>query len=126
VLNLLEVYAKEVHFLTTELAYDEIHAHVPAILRRRGVPTVEIDRLLSTEILPRIHLLVPPIPQESYADLEQEARRRLRGRDEADWPFLALALRLECPIWTEDTDFFGSGVSTWTTDRIEIFLRSRS
>jgi len=24
------------------------------------------------------------------------------------------------PIWTEDQDFFGNGVATWTTDRGEI------
>ena len=23
----------------------------------------------------------------------------------------------------EDTDFFGSGVATWTTDRVELFLQ---
>jgi hypothetical protein len=28
-----------------------------------------------------------------------------------------------CPTWTEDQDFFGSGVATWTTDRIELYLR---
>ncbi|HZC23037.1 MAG TPA: PIN domain-containing protein [Candidatus Binatia bacterium] len=27
------------------------------------------------------------------------------------------------PIWTEDADFFGAGVATWTTDRVELLLR---
>jgi len=35
---------------------------------------------------------------------------------------LASALALECPIWTEDADFFGAGVATWTTDRVELLL----
>ena len=35
---------------------------------------------------------------------------------------IATALALECPIWTEDADFFGAGVATWTTDRVELFL----
>ncbi|MBI4874020.1 MAG: hypothetical protein HY822_05230, partial [Acidobacteria bacterium] len=26
------------------------------------------------------------------------------------------------PIWTEDTDFFGCGVATWTSSRVEMFL----
>jgi hypothetical protein len=34
-----------------------------------------------------------------------------------------VALLLDFPIWTEDQDFFGSGVATWTTDRVELFLR---
>ncbi|HEU0020745.1 MAG TPA: PIN domain-containing protein [Dehalococcoidia bacterium] len=50
-------------------------------------------------------------------------RRRLAGRDEADWPFVALALILGCPIWTEDRDFFGSGVATWATDRVELYFQ---
>jgi hypothetical protein len=43
-------------------------------------------------------------------------------RDEDDWPVLAAALTFGCPIWTEDTDFFGCGVATWTTDRVELYL----
>jgi PIN domain len=27
------------------------------------------------------------------------------------------------PLWTEDADFFGAGVATWTTDRVELLLR---
>jgi len=69
-------------------------------------------------------MLVSSVPEAAYADLETEARRRLSGRDEEDWPFLALAIRMDCPIWTEDQDFFGSGVATWTTNRVEIYLAS--
>ncbi|MCA0306243.1 MAG: hypothetical protein LCH87_02525 [Actinobacteria bacterium] len=29
--------------------------------------------------------------------------------------------RLNCPIWTE-TDFFGTGILTWTTDRVQLYL----
>ena len=28
-----------------------------------------------------------------------------------------------CPIWTEDRDYFGAGVATWTSDLVEIYLR---
>ena len=53
----------------------------------------------------------------------REANARLRiPRDPDDWPILASALALGCPIWTEDTDFFGCGVATWTSNSIEIFL----
>ena len=44
------------------------------------------------------------------------------ARDPEDWPVLAAALALGCPIWTEDTDFFGCGVATWTSGSIAIFL----
>jgi hypothetical protein len=36
---------------------------------------------------------------------------------------LAAGLALNCPIWTEDSDFFGTGIATWTTDRVELFLQ---
>jgi predicted nucleic acid-binding protein len=78
--------------------------------------------LLLDESLPALASLVIPVPEGSYGGLEAAARRRLARRDESDWPYVALALRLNCPIWTEDQDYFGSGVATWTTDRIEIYL----
>lgn len=52
-----------------------------------------------------------------------EARKRLGSRDPDDWPILASAFVLGCPIRTEDTDFFGCGVATWTSNNGgEIFL----
>jgi hypothetical protein len=29
-------------------------------------------------------------------------------------------------VWTEDTDFFGTGIAVWTTNRIEIFLKAQT
>jgi hypothetical protein len=59
------------------------------------------------------------------AVFEHDARERLRVRDEDDWPVLASALALSCPIWSEDADFFGTGVAVWTTSRIKIFLAAQ-
>ena len=66
------------------------------------------------------------INRDAYEHLESEARERLRGRDEDDWPVLATALSLSCAIWTEDAHFFGAGVAQWTSDRVEIFLRNEA
>jgi len=66
--------------------------------------------------------VVQIVEAEAYSQFEEIARARLKQRDEDDWPVLAAALTLGCPIWTEDTDFFGCGVATWTTDRIELYL----
>jgi predicted nucleic acid-binding protein len=62
------------------------------------------------------------MPRDSYTDFEDEARKRLASRDPDDWPILAAALALGCPIWTEDTNFFGCGVATWTSASIGGFL----
>ena len=66
--------------------------------------------------------VVEVIEFDVYSGFETVARRRLVRRDENDWPILATALALRCPIWTEDADFFGCGVATWTTDRVEMYL----
>jgi len=63
------------------------------------------------------------VPLELYGRFESDARERLGQGDHSDWPVLAAALALHCPIWTEDRDFFGVGVATWTSDRVEIYLR---
>ena len=55
--------------------------------------------------------IVEPIDRDLYCEFETEAKERLRGRDENDWPVLATALGLTCPIWTEDADFFGTGIA---------------
>ena len=74
-------------------------------------------------VLDELSALIECIDPEVYGHLELLARERLRTRDEDDWPVLATALALGCPVWTEDADFFGVGVATWTTDRVEILLR---
>jgi len=122
VVPLLEMYSDRVDFLTPEIAFTDVRRHLPGILMRRGLSPQGVSEVLEREILGRLPLLVTPVHQEVFADLETKARRRLSRRDESDWPFVALALKLQCPIWTEDPDFFGSGIATWTTDRIEMYL----
>ncbi|MBV5272625.1 MAG: hypothetical protein JZU52_02935 [Lamprocystis purpurea] len=56
--------------------------------------------------------------------VEAEACARIARRDERDRPTLAAALLLDCPVWTEDQDFFGTGVPTWATATVEIYLRA--
>jgi len=70
--------------------------------------------------------IIETVTPELYAVFESEARPRLRGRDEGDWPILATALGLARAVWTEDADFFGTGVAVWTANRIEIFLKEQA
>ena len=57
--------------------------------------------------------VISPVYGDLYGAFEDEARERLRGRDEGDWPILATALGLACPLWSEDADFFGTGIAVW-------------
>jgi predicted nucleic acid-binding protein len=119
--HLIEGYAEAgVRFLIPQAMLAEAQEHLPELLDKMGVPAVEARR--SIEYLMR---LVELVDHDAFAAHEQEARYRLRGRDEEDWPVLATALALNCPIWTEDTDFFGTGSTVWTTKNVEIYLRSQ-
>ncbi len=53
----------------------------------------------------------------SYEHLEPKARRRMT-RDPNDWQSVALALALNTGVWTNDKDFFGCGVATWSTETL--------
>jgi len=117
VLFLLRKYAGQIEFHTPDTAFQEARAHLPRILERRGIP---IDPAIAS--LNSLSDLVQTVEFETYAPFEALARQRIASRDEDDWPILAVALALDCPIWTEDTDFFGCGVATWTTDRVEPYL----
>lgn len=116
--QILESYAaKGIVFYAPETAFLEVQTHLPRILEKRGKSAGEVATAVEY-----LRELVIPIDAEFYEVFEVEARERLRGRDEQDWPILATALGLGLPVWTEDADFFGTGIAVWTTNRVEIFL----
>ena len=73
-------------------------------------------------MLELVATLVQTVEIEAYSRFESVARERIVGATKMIDRFLAAALALDCPVWTEDTDFFGCGVATWTTDRVELYL----
>ena len=107
-------------FCAPDVAYADARTYLPCLLTKRGKPAAEVP--LSLDYL---QFLVEPVDREVYSPFEDEARERLRGRDEEDWPVLATSLAYQCPIWTEDTDFFGTSVAVWTSNRIEIYLKGQ-
>jgi predicted nucleic acid-binding protein len=116
--DVIEEFAERVAFFLPEAAYAEAEEHLPALVIKRGGDPEKALRLLCT-----LRSLMVPIGSEVYGEFESEARRRLAARDPEDWPILASALAFVCPIWTEDTDFFGCGAATWTSDRVLMLLR---
>lgn len=117
VLRLLREYSGDVEFFAPDTAFREARKYLPAILERRRLPAAPAMAMFDLLVV-----LVQLVGPYAYAPFEAIARERISTRDEDDWPVLAAALALGCPIWTEDTDFFGCGVATWTTDRIGLYL----
>ncbi len=117
VLGLLRKYSGQVEFMAPDVAFQEAREHLPDILAARKIPAA--PSMVTLDLVAR---LVQTVEAETYSSFEAIVRERIGRRDEDDWPILAAALALGCPIWTEDTDFFGCGVATWTTDRVELYL----
>ena len=118
--EIIDKYAAQgVSFFTPDIAFTDAAKYLPAILEKSGKSIADLPAALEY-----LRHVVEPVDPDLYDIFEDEARRRLRGRDEDDWPILASALGLACAIWTEDEDFFGTGVAIWTTSRIEIFLEA--
>lgn len=76
---------------------------------------------LLDEALAAIAHRVTQVPAVVYALSMEEARKRV-SRDPRDAPTVALALSLDCGIWTGDQDFFGCGVPVWTTQTLQRHL----
>jgi acetyl-CoA acetyltransferase family protein len=119
---LIEAHAATVSFFVPEFALAEAEEHLAVLVKRRNG-----DPEKALALLRALASLVEVIRFEIYGLFESEARARLGKRDPDDWPILATALAVNCPIWTEDTDFFGCGVATWTGPLIgcECFCKNK-
>jgi predicted nucleic acid-binding protein len=117
--DLLEGYEDIVSFYSPEVCFEEAAKHLPAIADRKRLQ-------LSTSLLAleKLQNIVQVVDRRFYWKHEEAAHERIALRDANDWPVVATCLLLDCPVWTEDQDFFGCGVSTWTTNNVEIYLRA--
>ena len=75
-------------------------------------------------VLYTVESSVRPLEFGVYAGLRARALQRIARRDADDCPVLACAMSIDCPVWTEDADFFGTGIAIWTSDRVELNLVS--
>ncbi len=115
--ELIQAHAGSVQFFAPDVAYADARKYLPALLEKRGVSAIP-----ALQVLDALERIVLPVDMEVYGGLQQPALRRIEMRDADDWPILACAMALGCPIWTEDADFFGTGVATWTSDRVALYL----
>jgi predicted nucleic acid-binding protein len=114
---LLARYGERGEFVAPDNAFEEARRRLPQVIEWRKLQQAPFMAYFDS-----LADVVRIVGIEAYSGFEAVARQRLARRDEDDWPILATALALRCPIWTEDTDFFGCGVATWTTDRVELYM----
>ena len=88
------------------------------------LPKLATKRSLDLGLLLALFQLLPILwaDETEYRRHEREARRRMRRRDEEDWPTVALALTLlesrSVSIWTNDKDFTVGRIDTLTTGQV--------
>lgn len=90
--QLLDQYSQQgIRFYAPETAYAEAEEYLPTLLRKKG----KLDTDVAAALL-YLKSKVEPVEQDSYALFEAEARARLAGRDDDDWPVLARASQFPC------------------------------
>jgi predicted nucleic acid-binding protein len=115
--GIIERHAHHAELFVPAWCVAEAREHLPVIVAKRNLDAGPVMAALDA-VLDLLHVAEAPM----YAKTMQEACARLAKRDPQDADVLALALVLQCPIWTEDQDFFGTGVATWTSSQVERYL----
>lgn len=115
--TLIAEYADQVDFFVAEANVAEAAAYIADLARAK-----HLDAAVCTEALLSLMRVVQMVEDSVVESAREEALARIRDAD--DWPALALSMQLECAIWTEDQDFFGTGVATWTSGTVERYLNS--
>ena len=105
--GILETYEDSVLFYAPDVCFTDAYKYVSFISERR-----RIDPRPGLLLLDSLSRLIEMLDSSLYEEHDGAARERIAFRDEEDWLIVAAALLLNCPVWTEDQDFFGSGVST--------------
>jgi predicted nucleic acid-binding protein len=117
---ILEEYEDEARFCTPDVCFGDTQRYISIISADR-----KLDAGLGLAVLEQIGRIVEQVDRSLYEENEAAARKRIESRDPDDWPIIAVALLLDLPIWTEDQDFFGTGIANWTTDRVELYLQDQ-
>ena len=115
--GLIERYSERVPLMIPADCVEEVHEYLPILCEKRGWSAAPAVELLEA-LLGLLHV----IDTSLFVEFKADALRRIGARDPEDWPVVALALAIDAPVWTEDTDFFGSGIAIWTTENVELYL----
>jgi predicted nucleic acid-binding protein len=85
-------------FVTTEHTTWEVKKYIPELANQSGVPESELFYAFD-----RLPVIV--ISSVVYDEKRKQAENFIAHRDPKDVDILALALKFDIPLWTNDTDF---------------------
>ncbi len=91
---------KPLLFLAPEYGLRELEAHLPLVIKKCAKHKVSekevrfaFDTILSNIVF---------IPDDSYRSFMKDALALMKNIDEKDSPFIALAMALDLPLWSND------------------------
>jgi len=113
----LELFLPEQMWAETQV---ELPRRVGAFARRRHLDA-DVAQGLVDLCVEAVETNAVILDEAIYAAVEDEALARCQ-RDPTDWPVVASALAVSAGIWTNDNDYLGTGVPTWTTQTLQIWL----
>ncbi|TAN51914.1 MAG: hypothetical protein EPN21_05325 [Methylococcaceae bacterium] len=116
--NLIWQYSGSVAFYIAETNVNEAEHYLASVLASKRGLSETLWRSTYECVLNAVQIIADSLLWEAAP----AAKARIAMRDENDWPAVAAAMLLDCPVWTEDKDFFGSGIATWTTATVELYL----
>ena len=86
---------------------EEVARHLPGLAAKRGLDEAQL--LAALQVMP-----IQWKAAADYQDQREEAEKRIAERDPDDWPTVALALKLDLPVWSQDKDLTLRG---WKSSR---------
>lgn len=98
-------------FITTTYTINEVNKYLPLLAAKAGVD--EKMLLLSLQLLP-----LKIYSKTACAGKIREAKLQIAERDPNDVDLLALALKFNVPVWSNDHDFKAAHVSVYTTAQL--------
>ena len=113
----LELFIPEQMWVETQV---ELPRRIEAFARRRHLRTDLAQQLIAL-CLEAVEANIVMLDEAIYAAIEDEALARCE-RDPTDWAVVACALALSTAVWTNDNDYLGTGVPTWTTQTLQTWL----
>jgi predicted nucleic acid-binding protein len=115
----LQLYASSE--VASETAH-ELRRRVESMVTRGHVSEFDAVVLLA-DAESTIADAVTVLSRDAYIHRLPDATWRI-PRDPTDAATIALALSLDCGIWTSDRDFFGCGLPVWSTEVLQRYLES--
>ena len=98
---------------------DELNNNIPDLVKYTKLSPKEVS-----SIIEELKELISVIPSSEYKEFKSRAKQLSPHKSDKDMPYFALALKLNCPIWSNEPAFKEqSSVKIFNTEELRKFLK---